>query len=156
MESFIKLHQKLLLTNLLRYIVLLFRRPITKVILALVIYRHLACLFNGLGVTYMKLLLGDSGLGVSITLNSSLASKSLFNIRTHYSTYPSFEDVGIEAKAGFVGKEASTRAICFDTATTRHRPFLRIGRRKSPSGNIVKPERREDGWMKIELGEFFI
>jgi len=54
-----------------------------------------------------------------------------------------FQNVAIEAAVGMVGQEPSRRFICFSEA-------IRRGRR-----NVVKPKQREDGWMEIELGEFF-
>ncbi|KAG2304931.1 hypothetical protein Bca52824_033582 [Brassica carinata] len=44
------------------------------------IFRHIACLFNGAKVTYLKLLLADSGLNVNVGLKN-LADKSLIHIR---------------------------------------------------------------------------
>ncbi|ESQ44765.1 hypothetical protein EUTSA_v10003136mg [Eutrema salsugineum] len=44
------------------------------------IFRHIACFFNGAEVTYMKLLLADSDLGVNIALGN-LADKSLIDVR---------------------------------------------------------------------------
>lgn len=49
-----------------------------------------------------------------------------------------------------VGQEASRRYICFDEAIDGE--FQRVERGMRP---LVKPEEREDGWMEIELGEFF-
>ncbi|CAH8266514.1 unnamed protein product [Arabidopsis lyrata] len=74
--------------------------------------------------------------------------------RTRYSAYIvfkkvecyGFQNVAIEAAVGVVGQEPSRRFICFDEAIRRYG-----GRR-----NFVKPKEREDGWMEIELGEFFI
>lgn len=72
--------------------------------------------------------------------------------RTRYSAYIvfkgvdkcyGFQNVAIEAAVGVVGQEPSRRLICFSEA-------IRRGRR-----NVVKPKQREDGWMEIELGEFF-
>lgn len=80
--------------------------------------------------------------------------------RTRYSAYivfkeanrcNGFEDVAIEARVGVVGQEATRRLICFDSATDGQNRRRRRGRR-----NLVKPEERGDGWMEIELGEFFI
>uniref|UniRef100_A0A1J3K585 F-box protein PP2-B10 n=1 Tax=Noccaea caerulescens TaxID=107243 RepID=A0A1J3K585_NOCCA len=60
-----------------------------------------------------------------------------------------FEGLAVEAGVGVVGQEASTRFICFDASENGQ--VIRRRRRRS----IVKPERRKDGWMEIELGEFF-
>ncbi|KAF8117528.1 hypothetical protein N665_0009s0052 [Sinapis alba] len=59
-----------------------------------------------------------------------------------------FKDVAIEAGVGVVGHEASTRSICFDARADGK--SLRRRRR-----DIVKPEERGDGWLEVELGEFF-
>ncbi|CAN7043733.1 unnamed protein product, partial [Brassica rapa subsp. trilocularis] len=47
------------------------------------LFRHIACLFNGEEVTYLKLLLADSGLSVNVGLKN-LADKSLIHIRWGY------------------------------------------------------------------------
>ncbi|ESQ33080.1 hypothetical protein EUTSA_v10004854mg [Eutrema salsugineum] len=60
-----------------------------------------------------------------------------------------FEDVGIEAVVGVTASRR--RLVCFDTAMDEQLPIRRRQRRR----NIVKPEEREDGWMEVELGEFF-
>ncbi|CAF1999744.1 unnamed protein product [Brassica oleracea] len=74
--------------------------------------------------------------------------------RTRYSAYivfkkvnhcNSFEDVAIEAGVGVVGNEASTRFIYFDARVDG----LSLRRRRR------RPHERRDGWMEIELGEFF-
>ncbi|CAH8266510.1 unnamed protein product [Arabidopsis lyrata] len=79
--------------------------------------------------------------------------------KTHYSAYMvfkkadqcyGFKDEAIEAVVGMVGQEASRRYICFDEAIDGE--FQRGERGMRP---LVKPEEREDGWMEIELGEFF-
>ena len=43
------------------------------------IFRHIACLFNGEKVTYLKLLLADSGLSVNVGMEN-LADKSLIHV----------------------------------------------------------------------------
>ncbi|KAJ4901243.1 F-box protein PP2-B10 [Raphanus sativus] len=74
--------------------------------------------------------------------------------RTRYSAYivfkkvnhcNSLEDVSIEAGVGVVGNEASTRFIYFDARVDG----LSLRRRRR------RPHERRDGWMEIELGEFF-
>ncbi|CAN8272702.1 unnamed protein product [Cochlearia groenlandica] len=62
-----------------------------------------------------------------------------------------FEDVAIEAEVGVVGKEVSRRLICFDAGVDDQQ----ILRRGGVSDVVVKPLEREDGWMEIEIGEFF-
>ncbi|CAG7882112.1 unnamed protein product, partial [Brassica rapa] len=47
------------------------------------LFRHIACLFNGATVTYLKLLLADSGLSVTVGLEN-LADKSLIHVRKNY------------------------------------------------------------------------
>lgn len=47
------------------------------------IFLHIACLFNGEKVTYLKLLLADSGLSVNVGL-ANLADKSLIHVRADY------------------------------------------------------------------------
>ncbi|XP_010502246.1 PREDICTED: putative F-box protein PP2-B8 [Camelina sativa] len=81
--------------------------------------------------------------------------------RTRYSVYIvfmkvnicyGFENVAVEVVVGVVGKdleESCRRYVCFDEA--RDEQFRRRDRGK----NLVKPERRNDGWMEINLGEFF-
>ncbi|KAG2261627.1 hypothetical protein Bca4012_013663 [Brassica carinata] len=78
--------------------------------------------------------------------------------RTRYSAYIvfkkmnhcyGFKDVAIEAGVGVVGHAASTRFICFDTDMDGEY-YPERGRR-----NLVKPEERADGWMEVELGQFF-
>lgn len=54
-----------------------------------------------------------------------------------------FEDVVMEAEIKMLGEEHFRRFICFDES-------MDGGRR-----NVVKPEKRQDGWMEVELGEFF-
>ncbi|KAL0792973.1 hypothetical protein Bca101_064350 [Brassica carinata] len=44
------------------------------------LFRHIACLFNGEKVTYLKLLLADSGLSFNVGL-TNLADKSLIHVR---------------------------------------------------------------------------
>ncbi|CAL9241613.1 unnamed protein product, partial [Arabidopsis halleri] len=44
------------------------------------IYRHIACLFNGAEITYIKMLLADSGLGINIGIEN-LVDKSLIHVR---------------------------------------------------------------------------
>ncbi|CAL9241819.1 unnamed protein product [Arabidopsis halleri] len=61
-----------------------------------------------------------------------------------------FEDVAIEAAVGVVGQEPTRRSICFDEALDG-----KSFRRERGRSNLVKPEERKDGWMEIELGEFF-
>ncbi|KAL1218396.1 F-box protein PP2-B10 [Cardamine amara subsp. amara] len=51
-----------------------------------------------------------------------------------------FEDKAVEAVIEIVGEEPYERIIYLDEAIER---------------NIVKPEKRQDGWMEVELGEFF-
>ncbi|CAH8387664.1 unnamed protein product [Eruca vesicaria subsp. sativa] len=55
-----------------------------------------------------------------------------------------FDDVAIEAGVGVGGHEASTRTICFNTDVD-----------DEPEAGWIYPEERKDGWMEIELGEFF-
>ncbi|XP_010514004.1 PREDICTED: putative F-box protein PP2-B8 [Camelina sativa] len=64
-----------------------------------------------------------------------------------------FADVAIEAVVGVVGQylqESSRRYLCFDEAMKGF--FLR---REMEKKNLVKPKSRKDGWMELELGEFF-
>ncbi|KAL1222719.1 F-box protein PP2-B10 [Cardamine amara subsp. amara] len=79
--------------------------------------------------------------------------------RTRYSAYIvfkqvdefyGFEDVAIEAAIGVVGQEPCRRFICFDEDMNGQ--FIR---RDGGRMNTVKPKGRDDGWMEIELGEFF-
>jgi len=63
-----------------------------------------------------------------------------------------FENVAVEVVVGVVGQdleESCRRYICFDE--TMDEQFRRRDRGK----NLVKPERRKDGWMEIKIGEFF-
>ncbi|CAA0354708.1 unnamed protein product [Arabidopsis thaliana] len=81
--------------------------------------------------------------------------------RTRYSAYIvykklnicyGFENVAVEVVVGVVGQdleESCRRYICFDE--TMDEQFRRRDRGK----NLVKPERRKDGWMEIKIGEFF-
>ncbi|KAL1192867.1 Protein VARIATION IN COMPOUND TRIGGERED ROOT growth response [Cardamine amara subsp. amara] len=58
------------------------------------IFRHIACLFNHVAVTYMELLLADSNLGVSIALQN-LADKSLIHVRQgHVEMHSLLEKMG--------------------------------------------------------------
>ncbi|KAH0899159.1 LOW QUALITY PROTEIN: hypothetical protein HID58_048727, partial [Brassica napus] len=52
------------------------------------LFHHIACLFNGARVTYLKLLLADSGLSVKVGLQN-LADKSLIHISWDYVIMPS-------------------------------------------------------------------
>ena len=52
------------------------------------LFRHIACLFNGARVTYLKLLLADSWLSVKVGLQN-LAHKSLIHISWGYVIMPS-------------------------------------------------------------------
>ncbi|XP_019102260.1 PREDICTED: F-box protein PP2-B10-like [Camelina sativa] len=53
-----------------------------------------------------------------------------------------FKNVAMKAEVWLVGDEAYKRLVCFDMST---------GGRK----DTVKPVAREDGWMEVEIGEFF-
>ncbi|KAG2261629.1 hypothetical protein Bca52824_068708 [Brassica carinata] len=75
----------------------------------------------------------------------------VLSLRTRYSAYLvykkadhcyGFDDVAIEARVGVVGHEASTRSICFEMDDEGEMGW-------------IYPKEREDGWMEIELGEFF-
>ncbi|CAL9248920.1 unnamed protein product [Arabidopsis halleri] len=75
--------------------------------------------------------------------------------RTRYSVYIvfkkadtccGFKAVSLEAVVGVVGQDSFRRFICFDTHA---KGKFRKGK------VVVKPEAREDGWMEVELGEFF-
>ncbi|CAA7043797.1 unnamed protein product [Microthlaspi erraticum] len=85
-------------------------------------------------------------------------STRLLSPRTRYSAHIvflkeeysyGFKGLAVEAGVGLVGKEASTRFVCFDASENGE--VIRKRRRR----NVVKPEKRKDGWMEIELGEFF-
>ncbi|CAF1999714.1 hypothetical protein HID58_076551 [Brassica napus] len=74
--------------------------------------------------------------------------------RTRYSAYLvfkkadrcyGFDDVAIEAGVGVVGHEASTRTICFEMDDDDEEGEM----------GWIYPQEREDGWMEVELGEFF-
>ncbi|CAH8266511.1 unnamed protein product [Arabidopsis lyrata] len=81
--------------------------------------------------------------------------------RTRYSAYIvfrkkdicyGFENVAVEVVVGLVGQdleESCPRYVCFDEATDEQFRWRDRGK------NLVKPERRKDGWMEIKLGEFF-
>ncbi|EOA25533.1 hypothetical protein CARUB_v10018877mg [Capsella rubella] len=88
-------------------------------------------------------------------------SSRFLSPRTRYSAYIvfmkqnicyGFENVSVEVVVGVVGQnleDSCRRYVCFDEA--RDEQFRRRDRGK----NLVKPERRKDGWMEIKLGEFF-
>ncbi|XP_010425003.1 PREDICTED: F-box protein At2g02240 [Camelina sativa] len=75
---------------------------------------------------------------------------------TRYSAYivfktkdgcPRLGHLPVEVGVGLVGQETSKRFIYFVG------PRARRGERET--GDVTKPEEREDGWMEAELGEFF-
>ncbi|XP_010527859.1 PREDICTED: F-box protein PP2-B1 [Tarenaya hassleriana] len=76
-----------------------------------------------------------------------------------------FDKVPVEAGVGVVGSEASShRLICFDAGRggsflrRRLRPWIhpRVSREEEERSNgLVEPKERGDGWMEVELGEFF-
>ncbi|EOA24543.1 hypothetical protein CARUB_v10017801mg [Capsella rubella] len=75
---------------------------------------------------------------------------------TRYSAYivfktkdqcPGLGHLPVEVGLGLVGQETSKRFIYFVG------PRARRGGRET--GDVMKPEEREDGWMEAELGEFF-
>ena len=53
-----------------------------------VLFRHIACLFHWEKVTYLKFLLADSGLSVTVGLEN-LADKSLIHVSSGYVRMPS-------------------------------------------------------------------
>lgn len=81
--------------------------------------------------------------------------------RTRYSAYIvfmkanicyGFENVAVEVVVGVVGQnleEPCRRYVCFDEDMDKQ------FRSRDRGKNLVKPERRKDGWMEIKLGEFF-
>ncbi|EOA25983.1 hypothetical protein CARUB_v10019372mg [Capsella rubella] len=75
---------------------------------------------------------------------------------TRYSVYivfktkngcPGLEDVPVEVGVGLVGQESSQRFIYFVGPSDR--------KKEKEMRDVMKPEKREDGWMEAELGEFF-
>ncbi|CAF2247693.1 unnamed protein product [Brassica napus] len=59
-----------------------------------------------------------------------------------------FQNMPVKAKLILVGKESTKRFIYFDGGPSD-------GRREGEIRDVKKPEWREDGWMEVELGEFF-
>lgn len=96
-----------------------------------------------------------------------------------------FDFVPVEARVGFVGKEATKRSVFLETggvdsrsgysgishasvsrAFRMRRPWMRRGprgeeevegERESESGrDVEEPKGRGDGWSEVELGKFYI
>ncbi|XP_019102136.1 PREDICTED: putative F-box protein PP2-B2 [Camelina sativa] len=76
--------------------------------------------------------------------------------RKRYSVYivfktkngcPGLGDVPVEVEVGLVGQESSQRFIYFVGPSDR--------RKEREKKDVMKPDKREDGWMEAELGEFF-
>ncbi|XP_010514002.1 PREDICTED: F-box protein PP2-B10-like [Camelina sativa] len=89
------------------------------------------------------------------------ANSGVLSPRTRYSAYIVFKkgdefygftNKAIKAVVGIVGQEPSRRDICFDYDDDVDARFPRGERGMR---HLVKPEERNDGWMEIELGEFF-
>ncbi|XP_010502240.1 PREDICTED: F-box protein PP2-B10 [Camelina sativa] len=89
------------------------------------------------------------------------ANTRVLSPKTRYSAYIVFKkgdefygftDKAIKAVVGIVGQEPSRRDICFD-----YDDDVDVGFTRGERGmrHLVKPEERDDGWMEIELGEFF-
>ncbi|KAG7563312.1 Phloem protein 2-like [Arabidopsis suecica] len=83
-------------------------------------------------------------------------STRLLSPGTCYSAYivfktkdgcPGLGHLPVEVELGLVGQESSKRFIYFVGPRNR--------RRGRETGDVTKPEQREDGWMEAELGEFF-
>ncbi|XP_019085974.1 PREDICTED: putative F-box protein PP2-B2 [Camelina sativa] len=75
---------------------------------------------------------------------------------TRYSVYivfktkngcPGLGDVPVEVEVGLMGQESSQRLIYFVGPSDQ--------RTEREMRDVMKPEKREDGWMEVELGEFF-
>jgi len=75
---------------------------------------------------------------------------------THYSAYVvyklrkrryGFRDLPVQVGVGFKGQEMPKKFICFDKSNDEHKPW--------PKKELMKSEKREDGWIEAEIGDFF-
>ncbi|KAF8117021.1 hypothetical protein N665_0012s0036 [Sinapis alba] len=75
---------------------------------------------------------------------------------THYSAYFVYKirnrrhglrDLPIQVGVGFKGQEMPKKFICFDVSNDRVKQW--------PRKELMSSERREDGWIEAEIGDFF-
>lgn len=63
---------------------------------------------------------------------------------------PGLADLPVEVGVGLVGQEIPKQLIYFDGYMDKDARKVRGEMR-----DVMKPKKREDGWMEAELGEFF-
>ncbi|VVB03877.1 unnamed protein product [Arabis nemorensis] len=75
---------------------------------------------------------------------------------THYKAYVVYKirnrrhglrDLPIQVGVGFKGQEKPKKFICFDESTNKIKEW--------PKRELMKSEKREDGWIEAEIGDFF-
>lgn len=75
---------------------------------------------------------------------------------THYSAYVVYKirnrrhglrDLPIKVGVGFKGQEMRKKFICFDESTNKIKEW--------PKRELMKSEKRGDGWIEAEIGDFF-
>lgn len=84
-----------------------------------------------------------------------------------------FEHQPVDATVGLVGEETSTRCVYLDAETERRQRYQIVPRRiglhyrnrtvesetsttpRARDNDYEHPNERGDGWMEVELGEFF-
>ncbi|KAJ0237999.1 F-box domain-containing protein [Hirschfeldia incana] len=76
--------------------------------------------------------------------------------RTHYSAYFVYKirnrrhglrDLPIQVGVGFKGQDMPKKFICFDVSNDKIKQW--------PRKELMKSEKREDGWIEAEIGDFF-
>ncbi|CAN7044289.1 unnamed protein product [Brassica rapa subsp. trilocularis] len=85
------------------------------------------------------------------TMNTQVLSPG-----THYSAYfvykirnqrHGFRDLPIQVGVGFKGQDMPKNFICFDLSNDVNKQW--------PRKELMKSEKREDGWIEAEIGDFF-
>ncbi|CDY09376.1 BnaA02g26340D [Brassica napus] len=85
------------------------------------------------------------------TMNTQVMSPG-----THYSAYfvykkrnrrHGFRDLPIQVGVGFKGQDMPKNFICFDVSNDVNKQW--------PRKELMKSEKREDGWIEAEIGDFF-
>ena len=83
----------------------------------------------------------------------------LLSLGTRYSAYivfktvnkcPGLADLPVEVGVGLVGQEIPKQLIYFDGYMDKD-----AKKERGEMRDVMKPKKREDGWMEAELGEFF-
>ncbi|KAL0685201.1 hypothetical protein Bca4012_052049 [Brassica carinata] len=89
--------------------------------------------------------------GMGGTMNTQVLSPG-----SHYSAYfvykirnrrHGFRDLPIQVGVGFKGQDMPKNFICFDVSNDVNKQW--------PRKELMKSEKREDGWIEAEIGDFF-